>query len=116
MALDSKIKKAVDVAFKKLDSLMVNVTFSNKRSTSFDFVAGTVNCVNTGLTTRGYMQNVESFVEGSSVLKLSLFVRTEGIVFSGYTTVNVDGTEYSCSVMDSNKFVTTLNLTMATNV
>jgi hypothetical protein len=110
MALNDKVKSAVDVAFAKIDSLLVPVVFSNKSATSFDFAAGQVSTSNSTFSTRGLKESKKSFVDGSSVTKLVLLVKTDGIVFSGYTSVSVDGVQYGCSILESNDYVTSIEL------
>lgn len=110
MPLNDKVQRAVDLAFTKVDSLLKTAVFSNKSSSSFNFANSAVVAVNTQYTTRGLLQNKKYWANGSTITKLTLLLKTGGIVFSGYTTVVIDGGTYSCSVMEGDAFITTLEL------
>jgi hypothetical protein len=110
MALNDKIKSAVDQAFAKIDSLLVPVVFSNKAVSSFDFADGTIESTDTTFSTRGFREDKRFYVEGATSIKRTVLLKNEGIVISGYTTVNVDGIDHSFCMLSSNDFVMTIEL------
>ena len=110
MSLNLKVQAAVDLAFKKVDSLLLDVVFENKSSSSFNFAAGTVNTTDTTYTTRGLLESKKKMVNGSLVTKLILTIKTAGVVLSGYTLVTVEGIAYNCSVSKGDQFITVFEL------
>jgi hypothetical protein len=111
MGLGTKIQKSVDKAFAAIDDVLVPVIFSNKASNSFDFSAGVVTTTDSVYSTRAFQTTKKSYIDGSSVVKTILIMKTAGIVFNGYTTVDVNGTLYSCCTLESDQYVTTIELT-----
>jgi hypothetical protein len=108
MGLDAKIKASVDKAFRKIDDILSTVVFSNQSTGDFDFATGQVVSTTTTISTRGYVMKRKVVVDGIRVTRLTLLLKTEGYVFNGYTTVSVSGSNYKCSVLESDAYVTTL--------
>jgi hypothetical protein len=110
MTLKTSVQSAVDTAFAKIDSLLVDAVFSHKQATGFDFSNGVVTGATSGATVRGFKENRKVWVNGSSVVKTVLLCKTNGIKFGGYTSVVIEGVTYGCSVLDGNDHVTTIEL------
>jgi len=121
MSLDAAVQKAVDRAFAKIDALLVNVVFISKTPATFDFASGEYTTSGNTFSTRAYMQSKKSTVASSNMrgeniqllpgtVKKTLFMKTQNIDFNGFTQVIVDAITYNCSVIESDKYVTTLEI------
>lgn len=105
------IKTLVDKAFAKVDGLAVTATFSNTKATGFNFNTGQLISTSNAATTRGVI--TEKRVENSDTVKYTkvLLVRSEGVQYSLYNTVIIDGVNYKCRKLSGDDYITQLELT-----
>jgi len=110
MVSKAKLQLAVDKAFSKLDALAVTANFTNKTVTSFDFTVGEIVAQSNVYTTKGFVETTKSEIGNTISTFLSLTVKTGGVNFNAYTTVEIDGITYNCSVLSGNDYVTTFKI------
>jgi len=109
--LKQAISKSVDKAFQKIDSLMIDVVFSNRRSQQFDFSAKQVVLETSNVTTRAFVWSTKAFLNGTLVTVKRLIMKHTDVVLSGYTLVSVAGVDYKYTTYEANDFTITLELT-----
>ena len=109
MSLPATISRAVDIAFNKLDSLAKDVIFESVGS-DFSFADGENSGTKVTATVRGLVVSDKRFNGSGVETFLSLVVKKRASELSGYTHVIVDGQRFSCTVLDTNDFVSTFEL------
>ena len=114
MSLRRTVKGAVDRAFRTVDDLLLPVQFNNTKVTGFDFSNSGVESETSQFNTRGLKSSIRGTVGGLPTNIATLIVKTEGIDFSAYTKVTLEGRSYSCKVLEANEFVTTLEIVEVT--
>jgi hypothetical protein len=110
MGLRQRVQNAVNKAFAKIDDLLLDAVFTNNEVADFNFTTGSVTSNVSTYSARGFWQEKSVMVEGTQVVKLTFLLKTEGVVFSGYTKAVIDGKTYTCSVDKSNEYTTELVL------
>lgn len=112
MSLVTRIDKAVDSAFSKLDELAKDITFVKKTVSSFSFTQNSIveSAVET-FTIRGFVTSATKRINGVAQLKTTVVIKTLPEDLSGYTKVTIDGITYDFTVSDTNDFVTTIDIT-----
>jgi len=109
--LKSKIQKAVNTAFKSLDSLAKDVTFQRKDSSSFDFSLGQITATTTDtFTIKGIIFTEKRRVGSVTNNVVSLVIQKPPKTLNGYTNVTIEGQEYKFTFAESNDFVSVLDI------
>jgi chaperonin GroEL (HSP60 family) len=109
--LKTKIEKAVQKAFKSLDSLAKDVTFQKKNSSSFDFTLGEITATTTDtFTVKGIIFTEKRKVGTATINVVSLVIQKQPQELNGYTNVTIDGEQYKFTFAESNDFVSVLDI------
>jgi len=109
--LKTKIEKAVQSAFKSLDSLAKDVTFQKKSSSSFDFALGEITTTATDtFTIKGIVFTEKRKVGSATINVVSLVIQKPPKELNGYTNVTIDGQQYKFTFAESNDFVSVLDI------
>jgi hypothetical protein len=110
VGLKSRVQKGVDKAFAKVDELLKDCVFTNTPATAFDFETSENVSSTTTFTIRGYVMSKTSKVGEGLVTRTLLLVKTPQLDFTGYSKVLIDSVVYTCSVKESDDFITTFEI------
>ena len=91
-SLKSKVEAKVDIAFAKIDSLLVDAVFTKKSATDFDLVAGLTVETAAAVNTRRVFKMEKIIRSGEGPVKvMQILFRSDGSDYTVYDTVTVDG-------------------------
>jgi len=116
MTVRNRMIKARERAFKKLDSMAVDVVFSSKDAIRYDYTTGITSYTPTNnKVTRGFLIPVKEEMGVSQANPVhtalsNLIVRTEDLISTSYTIATINGVIYHCRKTEEDILVTTLEL------
>jgi hypothetical protein len=110
MSLKDRVEAGVEKAFKRIDSLLLDATFTIKNPTSFNFASSTNVATESTVSIRGYRYDRTTKVDGQVVTKTQFMVKMRELPDTAYTTVVIAGVTYTCNLVSRGDFIVIYDL------
>ena len=112
MTIKAKLEKAVDKAFAKIDSLMIEALLSNREVVGFSFSSGEIQSSGSSVITKVFIESKKIWSkEGSTVKTFAYMKFISGI--DTYDTLIANSTKYRIVSVITDGYLVTLELSNA---